>query len=384
MEGKDFRIRGVGFRGPFVGRVTFNETTPRPLRENRILVVPPNIENHDVPPDFLAYLFLSGKEVPLHKALSVDAPIENPPAEGDVLRVDVPQERAHYLFRPQSGHNTFLLTERCNCSCVMCVQPPRMSDDAGILDEINAVIPLIDPQIETIGLSGGEPSLLKGDLVDLLRKLSSYLPRTEFHLLSNARLFRYLKFARDLVEAAPCRLTVGVPLNSDIPALHDEIVRSPGAFNETIRGILNLHRCGARVEIRIVLSRISVTRLVPLACFIHENLPFVQHVAFMGMESVGFAEKNISQLWIDPLEYASELRDAVKYLSAFHHDVSIFNLQLCIVDEAVRKFARRSISDWKVDYLPVCEACSMKSECSGFFGTDGLRASRGISPIQYL
>ena len=42
------------------------------------------------------------------------------------------------------------------------------------------------------------------------------------------------------------------------------------------------------------------------------NLPFVDHVALMGLENTGFALANQERLWIDPLDYADDLASGVQ------------------------------------------------------------------------
>src|SRR4029077_16781128 len=84
--------------------------------------------------------------------------------------------------------------------------------------------------------------------------------------------------------------------------------------------------------------------------WIARNLPFVDHVALMGLENTGFAIANDALLWIDPVDYQGELAESVMTLAAAGVRVSIYNLPLCIVPPPVREFAARSISDWKNGY----------------------------------
>ena len=44
------------------------------------------------------------------------------------------------------------------------------------------------------------------------------------------------------------------------------------------------------------------------------NLPFVDHIALMGLENTGFALANQELLWIDPLDYADDLARGVQTL----------------------------------------------------------------------
>src|SRR6185503_4659739 len=64
-------------------------------------------------------------------------------AHGDIIRLDLSSRRVRSLYRRNSSHNFFLVTERCNHYCLMCSQPPRDVDDGWLLDEIAACIPLI-------------------------------------------------------------------------------------------------------------------------------------------------------------------------------------------------------------------------------------------------
>ena len=117
---------------------------------------------------------------------------------------------------------------------------------------------------------------------------------------------------------------------------------------------MNLERCGLRVEIRVVLHRQTFDRLPQLAQFLARNLPFVEHVALMGLEMMGYVRMNLDALWIDPAEYQCQLAEAVHILDQHHLNVSIYNHQLCVLDRALWPFARKSISDWKNEYLNEC------------------------------
>jgi His-Xaa-Ser system radical SAM maturase HxsC len=159
------------------------------------------------------------------------------------------------------------------------------------------------------------------------------------------------------------------------------VVQAEGAFDETVLGILKLKDKQQRVEVRVVLHAITAPRIVETSRWIARNLPFVDHVALMGLENTGFAIANDKQLWIDPIDYRDLLAEAVDVLAAARVHVSVYNLPRCLLDRSVWPFAAQSISDWKNDFLPVCDGCNEKPHCSGFFATGRPRYSRGIQPI---
>ena len=135
------------------------------------------------------------------------------------------------------------------------------------------------------------------------------------------------------------------------------------------------------MEIRVVLHKLTYERLPDLARFIRRNLTFCDHVALMGLEMTGFTKFNLDKLWIDPKNYQSQLREAVEILAQARMAVSIYNHQLCILDPSLVAFNRKSISDWKNEYMPECEGCVRKSECGGFFSSAKLRYSDYIKPF---
>jgi His-Xaa-Ser system radical SAM maturase HxsC len=290
---------------------------------------------------------------------------------GDVIRIREGSSMVSVLWRRGARTNTLFTTERCNSLCLMCSQPPRDEDDSWRVQELLTTISLIDKDEAQLGITGGEPTLLGDGLVEVLEACATELPDTSLHILTNGRLFKHADQAAAWIGAAKQQATWAVPLYGDVYQIHDEVVAAPGAFDETLDGLYELARHGASVEIRVVLHKLTVPRLRQLAAFIYRRLPFVNHVALMGLEPMGFAKGNRDRLWIDPADYLDELRDAVFFLTNRGMGVSIYNLQLCILPCSLWPFARQSISEWKNVYVPECESCVLKPHCAGFFASAG-------------
>ena len=72
----------------------------------------------------------------------------------------------------------------------------------------------------------------------------------------------------------------------------------------------------------------------------------------------------------------------MKELSRREMNVSIYNHQLCVIPSEVWPFARKSISDWKNEYLDVCDECAVKQRCGGFFSSAKIHRSAHIAPIK--
>jgi His-Xaa-Ser system radical SAM maturase HxsC len=304
--------------------------------------------------------------------------------DGDVIGLDPRSRRLRVLYRRISKHNAFLVTERCNHYCLMCSQPPRDVHDGWILDEIVDCIELLDPATETIGFTGGEPLLEWPRLIAVLARLWDRLPETAVHVLTNGRAFAADQVASAWAAVGHQRLSAGIPLYSAVDHLHDYVVQARGAFDDTVLGILRLKDKGQRVEVRVVLHGVTAPRLRETCAWLARNLPFVDHVALMGMENTGFALANQDLLWVDPLDYQADLACGVDVLRSAGVNVSIYNLPLCLLDRSVWDVAVQSISDWKNGYLPECDGCAARPRCAGFFSTGRPRISRGMKPIATL
>jgi His-Xaa-Ser system radical SAM maturase HxsC len=302
--------------------------------------------------------------------------------DGDIVSIE-PNGVINTLYRIGANQNTLLTTERCNSNCIMCSQPPRDRNDVEYLADLHRkLIPLIPKTCPELGISGGEPTLLGIHLFELLDLIAAELPETGVHILSNGRTFAWDTWAEALSKVKIRDLVIGIPLYSDYYQLHDFIVQSHNAFNQTMRGLHNLMRWGVRVELRIVLHRQTIPRLDKLARYIYKNLPFVEHVAFMGLEYVGYTPYNRNLLWIDPNTYSSMLEEAVSYLSMHGMNVSIYNLPFCMLPESTWEYSRQSISDWKTDYHSKCDGCTKLDSCAGMFSWNVDHVLDWINPIK--
>ena len=281
----------------------------------------------------------------------------------------------------QSNDNALFVTGQCNNRCVMCCQPPIAHDDVDYFYAKNLrLVESAPKELDTIGITGGEPTLLGDRLFSILRHIRQHLPETSIHILSNGRCFSDESFTGNFAAAADGLAVVGIPLHADAPLLHDQIAGVEGAYNETMLGLYNLAAYDIDIELRIVVNKMNYKRLPKMASFISKNLAFVSCVAFMAMEDIGYTIKNREKVWIEPLEYVPKLEKAVSFLAQMEFDVSIFNLPLCLLPSSLYPFARKSISDWKNSFVALCEQCSRKGDCCGLFSTSQ-STFHGLTPL---
>jgi His-Xaa-Ser system radical SAM maturase HxsC len=300
--------------------------------------------------------------------------------EGDIVLLEQ-NGNIVILFEKDSPYNVLMLTEQCNCACLMCPQAiTRKRDDK---TDINLkLIPLIDKSTKCLGITGGEPSLLDEGLFQIIEACKQHLPNTSLEILSNGIKFSSFEFAKKLAILEHPDLTIAISLYGDNDSEHNYIVQTKG-FYSTLQGLYNLALFKQKIEIRIVMHALTYKRLSKLAEFIYHNFPFVIHVAFMGMEIRESAIKNIDKLWIAPDIYSNELELAISYLNRRDMNVSIYNLPLCVLPKKLWRFSRKSISSWKRIYLEKCKDCIVCNECGGLFYSPVNRYIEYIYPVKF-
>lgn len=346
------------------------------------------VQNIDINNERFSILSIKGDEIIISKDFleGVERQVYNISnisdfTEGDIVSVNS-MGGINNLYRINSYQNTLLFTERCNSNCLMCSQPPKDKDDTKTWYHIHSkTIPLIPKDCFEIGISGGEPTILGDNFFRLVQQITDELPNTSVHVLTNGRNFAKNHLAEKMGKINNPNLMLGIPLYSDYYQQHDYIVQAKHAFSQTILGLHNLNRYNVRLELRIVLHKQTINRLQKLSEYIYKNLPFIEHVTFMGLEHIGYTPHNIDKLWIDPNEYKDKLEDAVLYLANKGMKVSIYNTQLCLLNENSWRYARKSISDWKNEYLPECNLCIKKDDCAGFFRWNLDKSKHYVNPI---
>lgn len=300
--------------------------------------------------------------------------------DGDILLLE-DSGTFHNVWQKNSPHNSFFLTGKCNCACLMCPQHPNDVDKSAY-DDARKVLNLLQGQkIEHICITGGEPTLSKDNFIHFLSDCVNSHPEALIAVLSNGKNFADLDFVEEIAKVATPNVTFCISLHGDTPRLHDKIVGSQGSFEKTETGLYNLARKGLKIEIRYVITKLNQSRLEQTAAHLYNYFPFCSHYAFMAMEMHADAAKNADIIMAEPYEYTENLANAALLLERGGLNVSIYNVPLCLCEPKVRHLARQSISLWKNIYLKKCENCSRKADCCGFFATSEKLPEEYILPL---
>lgn len=176
----------------------------------------------------------------------------------------------------------------CNNYCLFCVQGDKRFKFA---NRTNKQIKdaLADAQkagSESVVFTGGEPTIHPHIL-----EAVSYAKKLGFKTIqiqSNGRMFSYLDFCKKLIAAGANEFSPA--LHGSIPAIHDKLTNSPGAWQQVVQGIKNLKFLDQFVLTNTVITSENYKNLPELA-ELFVNLG-VNQFQFAFVHILGNAAKN--------------------------------------------------------------------------------------------
>ena len=272
-------------------------------------------------------------------------------------------------YDDSSNENAFFITEKCNSNCIMCPSPDfsRKRGSGIAIDDLITIASHIPSDTPHITITGGEPFMVGKRIFDLLYYCREKFLRTEFLILSNARIFAVNEYCLKLKETMPYNCIIGVPVHGSCSEIHDSLTRAHNSFNQTLTGLLRLQSLGIPIELRIVVCKANLKDLEALSRLITTRLSRANRVNIMAMEMTGNAYINAEKLWVPYRASFRYIKPAIENLVESGIDVGLYNFPLCTVDPEYRLLCAKSISSWKVRYAPVCDLCFLKESCGGVF-----------------
>jgi MoaA/NifB/PqqE/SkfB family radical SAM enzyme len=190
----------------------------------------------------------------------------------------------------ETSHRTkglLRLTMACNERCPFCNVPaedyrPATPPQATIDADLDAFVASGE---RTLTISGGEPTLLRRRLLDLVAAARARgVPLVE--LQTNAVLLDP-DYAGALADAG--LTSAFVSLLSDQAPLHDHLAGLDGAFERCLAGIDALLDAGVRVTLNPVVARTTHDRVAAYVRFVADRLPRVRSISLSAVQPHGRA-----------------------------------------------------------------------------------------------
>jgi len=250
---------------------------------------------------------------------------------------------------------------------------------------------------QSLAISGGEPTLLKGRLLSLITDARKGGIRF-VELQTNAILLDSA-YVADLKEAG--LTSAFVSFLSHVPVHHDSLAGLEGAFQLCIDGIRALLAAGISVTLNPVIAKETQGLVVEYVEFVAANLKGVGAISFSAVQPHGRAAKNLDLLpdyavlkSVMPLAIEAALKHGIKALNPF------CGLPLCVgwkdsPNECVEWQESLSREDENIgkalenegnkSHGTPCFDCVFRSRCGGAWHAYwSIRQGSGIEPPQRL
>ena len=156
---------------------------------------------------------------------------------------------------------------KCNNDCRHCVVANKRNSGNLSLEQLKDIISNIDPSIDVLVITGGEPSISE-NLLDILRyaKDRGLLIQVQ----TNATGFVDIDFCKECSKYID---HAHVAIHSNDPGVHDNIVRSKGMWQKTMDGFQNLLSNGVYCTTQTVLSKYNIMTVYDTYKMIQEIKP---------------------------------------------------------------------------------------------------------------
>lgn len=347
-----------------IGKIVTNNFEVQDNKSELIMVS----EKNEYIPGYKAYIF--GDHILNDDTISYCFGVKNINdfLDGDVIRISN-DGLIRILYRCDSDDNVIFVTNQCNSNCIMCPDSEivRKNGENVPIEELIEYINYIPKDCKHLTITGGEPGLLKEDLIVLLKECKNKLPNTNYLLLSNGRVFSDEKYLKRIIEYLPNNIRFGIPLYSSEEKIHDNITNVKSSFKQTVYAIKKMLEYNISVEIRTVILKKNYDNLIELSNFIIKEFKKVDFVNFMSLEMLGNCLKNKNDVWIEFEKIDKYLLPACLNLVKNRVNVQLYNFPLCLINNKLISLAKNSITDYKVKYKKDCDSCRAKEICGGFF-----------------
>ncbi len=138
----------------------------------------------------------------------------------------------------------------CNCNCKFCVQAHNKKFANKSHDEIKESLRNgRKDNCEGVVFTGGEFTI-RSDCEELIR-YAKELGYSLIQLQSNGRMFSNIEFCKKVIAAGANEFSPA--LHGYCAEVHDDLTRSPGAWQQTVKGMLNLKKLGQRLVVNSVI-----------------------------------------------------------------------------------------------------------------------------------
>lgn len=255
--------------------------------------------------------------------MSTSLPVLEPPGVEDILdRIGSRQKRVHINLGPV-----------CNNNCIFCMEEDRemryVVNSALTPDRVNRILER-NAGASEVCFTSGEPTLVE--------ELPAYASRARelgyerISVMTNARKLSFWGYAVKLVKSGMNFFYISI--HGDEKRLHDSLVRTPGAFEQTLAGLDNvtkLKRFGVTLHTSTVVTKRNMPRFREIYGFLRSH--GVDQVVFNVMQANGRADTYFDQLFPTYSEIASHFRRFIRETGHEEPQAFLVDIPLCTTED---------------------------------------------------
>jgi organic radical activating enzyme len=149
----------------------------------------------------------------------------------------------------------------CNNNCLFCVQANNKLKGNRSFEDIKKDLTDSKKRCEGIVLTGGEVTIRK-DFIQIV-EFAKELGYTNIQIQTNGRMFSSMDFCKKVINAGATEISPA--LHGYCKEQHNYLTQTEGAFNETVKGIINMKKLGARILTNTVIVKSNYRSLDKIA-----------------------------------------------------------------------------------------------------------------------
>lgn len=263
---------------------------------------------------------------------------------------------------------TISIWNKCNNNCLMCSNPSdlrsKKSNKNYSFEKIVQRVKCLELKDDKINLTGGEPTI-HPKFFEILNQIRKKFPHTRIEIDTNGRRFFYKEFTQKLLNLQNLNLVIS--LHGYDAKTHDLITRTPGSFEQTIKGLFNLlkyRNSSHQVELRIIITKITCQNTTKILKFFKDNFSQVDRVVIIFMEMEGQAGENFKIVGLTHSQFQTFIPKIAKWIPEFK-GFRFYHFPLCTIEYSLWKYVWRTLPNYEVTFLPQCETCLYKKYCLG-------------------
>ncbi|MEM7448016.1 MAG: radical SAM protein HxsC4 [Myxococcota bacterium] len=218
----------------------------------------------------------------------------------------------------------------CNNNCLFCMEEDRDARyETNSQTDDSTVRWILENKAgaEEICFTSGEPTLNRR--LPVWASWAKGAGIANISVMTNARMLSQRRYAQMLVKSGINRFYVSI--HGHESRLHDSLVRTPGAFEQTTNGIRNiasLKRFGLQLHTSTVVTKRNLPHLASIYVFLRDL--GVDQVVFNVMQANGRANTHFEKIFPRYTEIAKE---AAVFLNAFPDAMAFFvDIPLCTTE----------------------------------------------------